>query len=204
MRVSSKGNVVSRLLSRMHISLGPYPRGIWQCPSFGLSEALEYLLVHSSKNGIKLPHSKSLALASSCARVPGIMRKLRTYLAVVIFFSLALFGAAALRSQTKRGVTAEDYLSFKFIGDPHISPDGKSVAYVLTTIDQKKNRRDSSVWLVPADGSSAPRRLSAEGFSSSSPRWSPDGKTLAIVSTRASDLPTGDTPKSQIYLLSIA
>jgi len=162
------------------------------------------LLVHSSKNGIKLPHSKSLALASSCARVPGIMRKLRTYLAVVIFFSLALFGAAALRSQTKRGVTAEDYLSFKFIGDPHISPDGKSVAYVLTTIDQKKNRRESSVWLVPADGSSAPRRLSAEGFSSNSPRWSPDGKTLAMLSARATDSSSTETPKSQIYLLSIA
>jgi len=160
--------------------------------------------VHSSKNGIKLPHSKSLALASSCARVPGIMRKLRTYLAVVIFFSLALFGAAALRSQTKRGVTAEDYLSFKFIGDPHISPDGKSVAYVLTTIDQKKNRRESSVWLVPADGSSAPRRLSAEGFSSNSPRWSPDGKTLAMLSARATDSSSTETPKSQIYLLSIA
>jgi len=132
------------------------------------------------------------------------MRKLRTYLAVVIFFSLALFGAAALRSQTKRGVTAEDYLSFKFIGDPHISPDGKSVAYVLTTIDQKKNRRESSVWLVPADGSSAPRRLSAEGFSSNSPRWSPDGKTLAMLSARATDSSSTETPKSQIYLLSIA
>jgi len=104
------------------------------------------------------------------------MRKLRTYLASSICFALALFGSAALRGQAKRAVTAEDYLSFKFIGDPHISPDGKFVAYVLTSIDQKKNRRESSVWLIPADGSAGPRRLSAEGFSSNSPRWSPDGK----------------------------
>jgi dipeptidyl aminopeptidase/acylaminoacyl peptidase len=113
------------------------------------------------------------------------------------------FASHATYAQSKRGVTPEDYLSFKFAGDPHISPDGRSVAYVLTTIDQKKNRRESSIWVVPADGSAAPRRLSAEGFSSSSPRWSPDGKTLAILSARSSDLPAGETPKSQIYLLSI-
>ncbi len=132
------------------------------------------------------------------------MKKLSAIFSFVCLLLLVSFAADTLHAQTKRGVTPEDYLSFKFLGDPHISPDGKSVAFVLTTIDQKKNRRESSVWLVPADGSSAPRRLSAEGFSSSSPRWSPDGKTLAIVSTRASDLPAGETPKSQIYLLSIA
>jgi dipeptidyl aminopeptidase/acylaminoacyl peptidase len=131
------------------------------------------------------------------------MRKLRTYLASSICFALALFGSAALRGQAKRAVTAEDYLSFKFIGDPHISPDGKFVAYVLTSIDQKKNRRESSVWLIPADGSAGPRRLSAEGFSSNSPRWSPDGKTLAILSARTTDTSSTEAPKSQIYLLPI-
>ena len=132
------------------------------------------------------------------------MRKLPALFAAAFFFCLGILGSQEMRAQTKRGVTPEDYLSFKFVGDPHISPDGKVVAYVLTTIDQKKNRRESSIWVVPADGSAAPRRLSAEGFSSSSPRWSPDGKTLAILSARSSDLPAGETPKSQIYLLSIA
>jgi dipeptidyl aminopeptidase/acylaminoacyl peptidase len=110
--------------------------------------------------------------------------------------------------QTKRGITPEDYLSFQFAGDPHLSPDGNTVAYVVTTIDQKKNRRDSSVWLVEVDGSAAPRRISAEGFSSNSPRWSPNGKTLAILSARSADPATpatpGETPKAQIYLLSMS
>jgi dipeptidyl aminopeptidase/acylaminoacyl peptidase len=114
------------------------------------------------------------------------------------------FDQGSLHAQSKRGITPEDYLAFKFVGDPHISPDGKVVAYVLTTIDQKKNKRESSIWVVPADGSAGPRRLSAEGFSSNSPRWSSDGKTLAILSARAPDATTGETPKSQIYLLSIA
>jgi len=142
--------------------------------------------------------------SARCVRVPRIMGKLRTLFAVSGFLSLSLFPSGASRAQVKRGVTPEDYLSFRFIGDPHISPDGRVVAYVLTVIDQKKNRRESSIWIVPADGSAAPRRLSAEGFSSNSPRWSPDGKTLAFLSARASDLPAGETPKSQIYLLSVA
>ena len=131
------------------------------------------------------------------------MRKLCPVFVVICVLYLSSLGSCAARAESKRGVTPEDYLSFKFVGDPHISPDGKVVAYVLTTIDQKKNKRESSVWLVPLDGSAAPRRLSAEGFSSNSPRWSPDGKTLAILSARASDAPGGETPKSQIYLLSI-
>ncbi|HEY6265628.1 MAG TPA: S9 family peptidase [Candidatus Acidoferrum sp.] len=113
---------------------------------------------------------------------------------------LVVLASTASRAQTRRGVTPEDYFSFQFIGDPHLSHDGQAVAYVLTTIDQKKNRRESSVWLVPMDGSASPRRLSAEGFSSNSPRWSPDGKTLAIISTRNSD-PAAEPAKSQIYLL---
>ena len=65
--------------------------------------------------------------------------------------------------RARRGVTPEDYLAFKFVGDPY---DFRRmwkviVAYVLTTIDQKKNRRESSIWVVPADGPAAPRRLSA-------------------------------------------
>jgi dipeptidyl aminopeptidase/acylaminoacyl peptidase len=132
------------------------------------------------------------------------MRKLCSLFAVICVLCLGSLGSCAARAQSKRGVTPEDYLSFKFIGDPHISPDGRVVAYVLTTIDQKKNKRESSVWVVPADGSAAPRRLSAEGLSSNAPRWSPDGKTLAILSVRASDAPASETPKSQIYLLSIA
>ncbi len=118
--------------------------------------------------------------------------------------TLSIFASGDLRAQARRGVTPEDYFSFKFIGDPHISPDGKVVVYVLTSIDQKKNRRESAIWVVPADGSAAPRQLSAEGFSSNSPRWSPDGKTLAFLSARAPDSSSGEKPKSQIYLLSIS
>ena len=55
-----------------------------------------------------------------------------------------------------RGITPEDYYSFEFLGDPHISPDGKLVAYVVTKVDRPQNRRSSSIWMAAVDGGRAP------------------------------------------------
>jgi len=98
------------------------------------------------------------------------MKKVRTDLAALSFFVFGLVGSHMAHAQSKRGVTPEDYFSFKFISDPHISPDGQAVVYVLTIVNQRKNHRESSIWLVPIDGSLTPRRLSAEGLNSNSPR----------------------------------
>jgi dipeptidyl aminopeptidase/acylaminoacyl peptidase len=75
----------------------------------------------------------------------------------------------------------EDYFAFEFISDPNISPDGKLVAYVVTKIDRAQNRRTSSIWMAASDGSRAPWQFTTSPQSSSSPRWSPDGKSVAFL-----------------------
>jgi dipeptidyl aminopeptidase/acylaminoacyl peptidase len=103
-----------------------------------------------------------------------------------------------------RGVTPEDYLALEFLSDVHISPDSRQVAYVVTTIDQKANRRISSVWAVAVDGTSPPRRLTAEDASSNSPRWSPNGSRLAFLSTRSSEPAAAsgtEPPRAQLWVL---
>jgi len=118
----------------------------------------------------------------------------------------AFLVSVVLSGAGKRGITSADYFAFENISDAHISPDGKQVAYVLTTVDQKRTRRDNSIWLVAIDGKSAPRRLTAEGVNSNSPRWSPDGSRLAFLSTRSGSAATSgggesDPPHPQIYIL---
>src|SRR5437764_7006549 len=91
--------------------------------------------------------------------------------------------AVPLSAQT-RGATSEDYFAFETLGDPHFSPDGSTIAFVVTTVDQKQNRRHSEIWSVPADGSREPMAWTRAPQSSNSPRWSPDGKTIAFLSAR--------------------
>jgi dipeptidyl aminopeptidase/acylaminoacyl peptidase len=129
-------------------------------------------------------------------------RHMRSSLVAGLFF-VSVIGQNEIKAQAKRSITPEDYLSFQFISDPRLSPDGKIVAYVVTTINQKKNRRESAVWSLTIESADPPRKLSAEGVSSSMPRWSPDGKTLAMTSARNLDPTTANKPKVQIYLLPV-
>ena len=138
------------------------------------------------------------------------VRSMRCYLktALVSILLCALLVstiARAYQAEGKRGVTPEDYFAFEFISDPHISPDGKLVAYVVTTVDQKQNRRNSSIWMAAIDGSRAPWRFTTSPQNSNSPRWSPDGQSLAFISSRpGTDGPPATESRPQLWLLSMS
>src|SRR2546429_5415642 len=83
----------------------------------------------------------------------------------------------------KRAITFEDYIALKAVGDPQLSPDGRWVAYAVATPSLADNRSVSRIWLVEV-ATGANRQLTQGPGSDRSPRWSPDGKTLAFLSTR--------------------
>jgi len=100
------------------------------------------------------------------------------------FACLLLLIAAPLAAQ-KRAITFEDYIALKAVSDPQLSPDGRWVAYTVSTPSLEDNRNVSRIWVVEvATGKS--RQLTGGPGSDRQPRWSPDGKTLAFISTRDS------------------
>jgi dipeptidyl aminopeptidase/acylaminoacyl peptidase len=99
---------------------------------------------------------------------------------------LALLVPAAVRAEGKRPMTVEDLFRFKRVADPQVSPDGKLVAYALTTVDLAGNKTSSNLWLAPT-GKGEPRQLTNAGKKDKHPRWSPDGKRLLFESNRSGD-----------------
>jgi dipeptidyl aminopeptidase/acylaminoacyl peptidase len=101
-----------------------------------------------------------------------------------------------------RGMLPEDYFATVAVSDPQLSPDGKRVAYTVTIVEVAKNRRQSAIWMALADGSRAPWPFTGGAASASSPRWSPDGRFLAFLSSRPTgDESTSDAPRAQVHLL---
>ncbi|MDQ2904448.1 MAG: S9 family peptidase [Chloroflexota bacterium] len=82
-----------------------------------------------------------------------------------------------------RAITIEDLYQIKFVSGPRISPDGRLVACVVTTIDEYTHAYRSSIWVVASAGGQA-RRFTAGPARVHSPCWSPDGRWLAFVSER--------------------
>src|SRR5207248_6017003 len=123
------------------------------------------------------------------------MNSFRRLAVVVVLFSLscgsALYGEQAPANPRPVGVT--DLFALRDLHDPQISPDGQWVAYVMGTVNRAEDKNEERIWMVPAaGGESIP--LTAEGVSSSHPRWSPDGKYLAFLSAR-------NEGKTQVWLL---
>jgi dipeptidyl aminopeptidase/acylaminoacyl peptidase len=107
-------------------------------------------------------------------------------------FSLFLFLAAVSFSYSQRLLKPADIYKLKSVSDPRVSPDGKWVAYVLSTPDSAKDKSDSDIWMISWDGSESVK-LTASPEGESRPRWSPDGKYLTFLSSRY------DTKSSQIW-----
>src|SRR5467141_1204778 len=113
------------------------------------------------------------------------------------FAAAGLFLCCALNNfaqeAAKRAILFDDMIQMHRVGNPTISPDGKWVAGAVATPDMSANRNASNIWIVSTGGGEA-LQLTQSGHDSS-PAWSPDGKTLAFLSSRDGN--------SQVYVLSM-
>ena len=96
-------------------------------------------------------------------------------------FVLALSISTPVAAQ--RPVEARDLLRMREVSDPHLSPDGAWVAYTVSTADTAADKRDSDVWMSRWDGKRSVR-LTYSKAREHAPRWSPNGRYLAFLSSR--------------------
>ncbi|HXF96182.1 MAG TPA: hypothetical protein VNI61_08795, partial [Gemmatimonadales bacterium] len=110
---------------------------------------------------------------------------MRPSLRLLLPLALAALPASPipLGAQAKRALTFDDFIALKVVADPQPSPDGRHVAYTVTEYSLAENRGITRIWLVEtATGRTRP--FTGGPGSDRQPRWSPDGKQLAFVSTR--------------------
>jgi dipeptidyl aminopeptidase/acylaminoacyl peptidase len=110
-------------------------------------------------------------------------------IALVFFLSIT-----SAYTQPQRAITFEDLIGFGRVTDPQISPDGKSVAFVISWQMKEENKSRSNIYLVPIAGGEV-RQMTNAGGQNDHPRWLPDGKTIAFISSRDG--------KSQIWMIPV-
>jgi dipeptidyl aminopeptidase/acylaminoacyl peptidase len=109
-------------------------------------------------------------------------------------FLLGLLLAISAFAQ-KRLLTVDDMHKLHDVRDVQISPDGKWVAYTVSSVDIAADKSDTDVWMTSWDGTEQ-LRLTSSPESENAPRWSPDGRYLAFLSSRP-----GKAKGAQIWLL---
>ena len=101
--------------------------------------------------------------------------------------------AAASPAAPLRPFSLDDLSRVRDVREPQISPDGAWVAYTVSTSDTAQDRSTSAVWMASWDGSRNVR-LTTSKSGEHTPRWSPDGRWLAFLSSR-------DDDHTQLWLL---
>ncbi len=107
----------------------------------------------------------------------------------------ALFATAASLQAQKRPITATDLFDFHWLADPQLSPDGHTVAFVEASVTPAHDGYQTALYTLDTAAPGATPHLLTPGIHDTTPRWSPDGRSLAFLRTADG--------KTQLYLTAL-
>src|ERR1700675_4976454 len=96
--------------------------------------------------------------------------------------ALFLICAAAAFGQ-KQPFDVLSMMRLNRIGEPVLSPDGRTVAFTVQTVDLDKNTKPKQIYTVGVNGG-LPHQITRDGTANERPRWSPDSRWLYYISNR--------------------
>lgn len=102
------------------------------------------------------------------------MKKIFSPIIIFLIISISVF------SQTKRAINVDDLWAIKRIGSYDVSPNGKTIAYTLTSYTFEANKGNTDIYLIDADGKNL-RVLKNSEKNETEPKFSPDGKSITFT-----------------------
>lgn len=111
---------------------------------------------------------------------------------VILSALVLLAGLAPAQTPARRPLAIDDVYRVRDVGGPQVSPDGRWIAYTVTSMDREADKLRNEIWMVDWEGRTNVRLTSGPDWA---PRWSPDGRYLSFLSSRPAEA------KTQVWVL---
>src|SRR3954453_8603910 len=103
---------------------------------------------------------------------------------VTVLLAATAASIAFAQPADARMLAVSDVNNLKTVSNPALDPSGNWVAYEVSSVDAKADKSFSHIWMTSWDGVRTVQLTNREKESESTPRFSPDGRYLAFVSSR--------------------